>query len=113
LLPRVVHRDAPLTRSHLNAGVAYSAPERWAFDVLDDPRHDFIECFAPNDGRIGLKIPYEYHDDDHEYIPDFMIRFKGGKTLLLEVKGGKGQIHDPNAVSAKNAAGAQVGVGGL
>ena len=41
------------------------------------------------------------------YEPDFVIRLRGGKMLVLEIKGMAGLIHDPNQIAAKNVAAAK------
>jgi type III restriction enzyme len=38
-------------------------------------------------GRPFLPIPYEYEGVPHHYEPDYLVRLKTGKTLILEVKG--------------------------
>ena len=37
--------------------------------------------------RHGISIPYEYNDIMHNYIPDFLIEYKNGKTVIEELKG--------------------------
>ena len=32
-------------------------------------------------------IPYEYFGISHGYEPDFLVRMKDGRTLILEIKG--------------------------
>ncbi len=92
----------PVEKSHLNA-VALDAEstERTAVGILD--AHPLVECFSPNDRNVGLRIPYDYGDARHHYEPDFIVRLKGGKNLLLETKGGGGNW-EPDRVMAKNAA---------
>jgi len=92
----------PLTNSHLNYAVQHSDWERQAVEILEDM--DAVESFTPNDRNIGLVIPYEYLEIGHYYEPDFIVRLRGGKLLLLEIKGKKGEIHDPDRVKAKEAA---------
>lgn len=90
-----------LTKSHLNAAIPLSADERTAIDVLEDL--DCVECFTPNSRRIGMTIPYRYNDSSWRYEPDFVVRLRGGKMLVIEIKGLAGLIHDENPVAAKNA----------
>ena len=47
---------------------------------------DHVYCYARND-RPFLLIPYEYEGVPHHYEPDYIVRLKNGKFLLLEVKG--------------------------
>lgn len=63
-----------------------------------------MDFYAPNDRQIGLRIPYEYGEVGHVYEPDFVARVRGGTYVLLEMKGGKGEIHDPDRVLAKKQA---------
>ena len=37
--------------------------------------------------RHGISIPYEYNGIIHNYIPDFLIEYKNGKTVIEELKG--------------------------
>jgi type III restriction enzyme len=94
-----------LARSHLNAAIPRSDDERKAIDVLEEL--DCVECFAPNSRKIGMTIPYRYQDAPMRYEPDFVVRLRGGKMLVLEIKGLAGLIHDPNQVAAKNAGAAK------
>ncbi len=98
-----------IKKSHLNAAVIRSLGgekngigENAVIDILEDM--DAVEAFAPNDRQIGFVIPYEYLGNPHRYEPDFVVRMRGGKHVLLEVKGGKGQVHGEDLVLAKNAA---------
>ena len=106
------HTTLPIRRlykSHLNAAVVRSSGqgglvgEDAAIDVLD-ATDNLVECFAPNDRRIGFKIWYEHNGQTRFYEPDFIVRMRGGKQVLLEIKGGGGVVHDEDAVQAKLAA---------
>jgi type III restriction enzyme len=89
-------------KSHLS-GVSYrSELERDAAELLDTL--PVVEFFTPNSRGFGLRIPYEYDGADRSYEPDFLVRVRGGATVVLEVKGLKGELHDPNLVNAKNQA---------
>lgn len=71
--------------SHLNYVVADT--QRWeqsATYVIDT--HDNVEAFVKNAG-LGFAIPYFNNGQDHDYIPDFLIRLKDGSHLILETKG--------------------------
>ena len=97
---------AALEKSHLNSAIVLSSFESTAIDFLEkDPN---VECFAANDKHLGLVIGYEYDGNDHQYIPDFIIRLASSdegkeRYLLLEIKG-EGGNWLPNQVSAKSAA---------
>ncbi len=53
--------------------------------------HHGVESFVKNAG-LGLGIPYLHNGEQHEYVPDFVIRLKAPERrfLILETKG-----HDP------------------
>lgn len=91
-----------LTKSHLNRASYRSDPERRAIQALE--RMDCVECFTPNDAHIGLLIHYEHEEHRHTYEPDFIVKLKNGALVILEIKGLKGIIHNPDQVNAKNAA---------
>ena len=103
---RTVRPVIALEKSHLNRAIVLSSFETAAIDLLEkDPN---VECFAANDKHLGLVIGYEYDGNEHQYIPDFVIRLAGStpekpRYLMLEIKGGGGNWH-PNQVSAKSAA---------
>ena len=78
-------------RSHLN----YTVPDtqKWeqsAAYYIDT--HRATEAFVKNAG-LGFAIPYFDNGQDHEYIPDFIIRLKGDNAqdnpryVILETKG--------------------------
>lgn len=92
----------PLEKSHLNVAPFHSEWERQA--VVELEQLDFVECFTPNDRRIGLTIPYDYLEKACLYEPDFVVRLRGGKLVMLEIKGRGGEIHDEDRVKAKNTA---------
>ncbi len=76
-----------VTNSHLNFVVADT--KRWeqtAAYYIDT--HKAVESFAKNAG-LGFAIPYLHNGQMHDYIPDFIVRFKGEKPrfLILETKG--------------------------
>lgn len=92
----------PVERSHLNGVVFRSGLEREAAEALD--RSPYVESFTANSRGFGLTILYSDGDSQRDYEPDFLVRLRGGVTILLEIKGIKGEIHDPNLVNAKNEA---------
>ncbi len=95
-----------LEKSHLNFAMIMSEDERFAIKYLESS--PLVECFVSNTRHLGLQIPYEYEDNQYTYIPDFIIRLRsadgtGERLLVLEIKGGGGNLH-PNQVAAKTAA---------
>ncbi len=74
-------------KSHLNFVVADTKKwEQSAAYTID--RHPAVEAFVKNAG-LGFAVPYFHNGQSHDYIPDFIIRFKGapGCYLILETKG--------------------------
>ena len=71
-------------------------------DVLEDS--ELVDFYTPNGRFTGFTIPYKHNGEDMNYEPDFVARLRNGTTLVIEIKGGGGRIHDPDAVPAKKAA---------
>jgi type III restriction enzyme len=77
----------PVTRSHVNAVVPDTAKwEQSAAYQID--RHKQVKSFVKNAG-LGFAIPYLHNGEQHEYIPDFIIRLAVAEPryLILETKG--------------------------
>lgn len=99
-----------MNRSHLNFVVADTAKwEQSAAFYID--RHPRVEAFVKNSG-LGFAIPYLDNGQPHDFVPDFIIRFKAESPLhlILETKGydPKKEIKEQAAhrwVSAVNADG--------
>lgn len=89
-------------RSHLNAVVCRSTLERDAAEALD--RLSIVEAFTANSRGFGFTVVYQDGEGTRDYEPDFIVRLRGGKQIVLEIKGLKGEIHDENLVSIKNQA---------
>lgn len=92
----------PVERSHLNGVIYRSNPEREAAEILD--RSTFVESFTANSRGFGLTVVYQDGDGVRDYEPDFIVRLRGGKHLVIEIKGLKGELHDENLVLIKNQA---------
>ena len=96
-----------LTKSHLNHAMVQSGTktgdyEVGAIEIFEEM--DCVDCYTPNDQQVGLVLPYDYDSEMKSYEPDFIINLRGGVTLMLEIKGEGGRIHNPDQVFAKNAA---------
>ena len=89
-------------KSHLNGVIYRSADERRAAELLD--RSPLVESFVANGRGFGLTILYDDGETQRAYEPDYVARLHGGVTLVLEIKGLKGELHDPNLVNLKNEA---------
>jgi type III restriction enzyme len=74
-----------VARSHVNFVVADT--RKWeqsaAFLIDTNPA---VVAFVKNAG-LGFAIPYLHNGSPHEYVPDFIIRLRGGLQLILETKG--------------------------
>ena len=51
---------------------------------------------------MGFLIPYQYQGLSHFYEPDYLVRLKDGRMLILEVKG-----QEPDQAQAKHEAAEQ------
>ncbi|MBI4577060.1 MAG: DEAD/DEAH box helicase family protein [Planctomycetes bacterium] len=74
-----------VTNSHVNFVVADT--KRWeqsAAFAID--RHHAVGAFVKNAG-LGFGIPYLWNGEAHDYVPDFVIRLRDGRQLILETKG--------------------------
>ncbi len=90
-----------VVRSHINRVVLDTRKwEQSAAYYLDT--HDCVIAFAKNSG-LGFAIPYLHSGEQHEYVPDFLVRLQSEGvevgTLILETKG-----HDPLTEVKKAAA---------
>jgi type III restriction enzyme len=47
---------------------------------------DLVSAYAKND-HLGFDIYYLWNGVRRRYVPDFLVRLVGGKTLVLEIKG--------------------------
>ncbi len=80
-------RPVTVTRkSHVNYVVTDSSWEAAAVPILDD--HPLVAAYVKNAG-LGFTIPYQVVGEDHDYVPDFLIRLEGEprRHLILEIKG--------------------------
>ena len=58
--------------------------EKAAVDQIEQSK--VVDYYVRND-HLGLMIPYEYLQVDHNYEPDFLVRLSNGVILILEIKG--------------------------
>ena len=74
-------------KSHLNYVVADTKQWEQSAAFLIDT-HPRVEAFVKNAG-LGFGIPYFHNGEPHDFVPDFIIRFKDRKDfyLILETKG--------------------------
>ncbi len=77
----------PVVKSHINAVVPDTAKwEQTAAYRLD--RQEIVRSFVKNAG-LGFAIPYVHNGEQHEYIPDFIVRLEveEERYVILETKG--------------------------
>jgi type III restriction enzyme len=74
----------PTTRSHINLSVFDS---RWeASESFELERNSSVDTWVKND-HLGFEILYVSKGVVRKYRPDYLIRLKNKKMLVLEVKG--------------------------
>lgn len=73
-----------IQKSHLNYVVQDSRWEQSAAYHLDT--HPRVAAFVKNQG-LGFAIPYLHNGQQHNYVPDFIVRLDNGVHLILETKG--------------------------
>ena len=74
----------PAHRSHISHLVGDSSWEGHAANILE--KSDEIFSYAKND-HLGFQIQYLWAGSRRRYVPDFLIRYQKGHTLVLEIKG--------------------------
>jgi type III restriction enzyme len=91
----------PTHHSQISHIVVDSGWEKYAANVAE--AHPEVAAWAKND-HLGFSVLYLWNGSKRKYIPDILIRYASGKTLVLEVKG-----QDSPQDQAKRAALAQWG----
>lgn len=96
-----------IVKSHLNGFAPRSSVEIQAANALDWSDH--VRTWIPNARGFDLRLAYEHDGDARHYEPDFVAELRtasgGKKFLIIEVKGGGGEIWDEQSVQSKaNAA---------
>jgi type III restriction enzyme len=71
-------------KSHISHVVVDSTWE--ASESFEMERNKEVVSWVKND-HLGFAIEYVYNGVIHKYYPDFLIKLKNGKMLVLEVKG--------------------------
>jgi type III restriction enzyme len=70
--------------SQISHAVIDSAWEALAAEVLDS--HPQVDAWAKND-HLNFHIHYLWKGSRRRYVPDFLVRLRGGRMLVLEIKG--------------------------
>ncbi len=74
----------PTARCQVSHIVVDSGWEKYAANVVE--AHPSVAAWAKND-HLGFHILYLWNGSKRKYIPDFLVRYVTGKTLVLEIKG--------------------------
>jgi type III restriction enzyme len=74
----------PTRHSQVSHIVVDSGWEKYVADLLEG--HDRVAAWAKND-HLGFQVLYLWNGSKRKFIPDFLVRYKSGKTLVLEIKG--------------------------
>lgn len=74
----------PTVKSHISHVVFDSSWE--AAEAYHLEHSQQVEAYAKND-HLGFYVLYLYEGVVRKFFPDFLIKLKNGKTLILEVKG--------------------------
>ncbi len=72
-------------RSHINQVVLDT--QRWERSACFWLEQSEAVAYYVRNDHLGFGIPYEYTGVPHSYEPDFIVRFKNGAHLILEIKG--------------------------
>lgn len=74
--------------SHVNLVAADTA--RWeqsaAFRLEQAALRGLVKCYARNE-QLSFTVPYEFYGVSYAYEPDYLVRLRNDKTLVLEIKG--------------------------
>ena len=74
----------PTQHSQISHIVVDSGWEKYAANIAE--AHPKVAAWAKND-HLGFSVLYLWNGSKRKYIPDFLIRYESGKTLVLEIKG--------------------------
>ena len=72
-------------RSHIDHVVADT--DTWEQSAAYFLEVSEVVAFYVKNDHLDFAIPYEFLTVAHTYLPDFVVRFKDGRTLILEIKG--------------------------
>ena len=86
----------PTRHSQISHAVYDSVWEKAVVDICE--KRKFVAAWAKND-HLDFTVRYLWKGSTRNFVPDYLIRFTNGKTLVLEVKG-----QDSEQNKAKRAA---------
>ncbi len=72
------------SKSQISHVVGDSTWEHYTANVLEGMAE--VVAYAKND-HLGFQIHYLWNGSRRRFVPDFIIRLRSGKTLVLEIKG--------------------------
>jgi type III restriction enzyme len=88
----------PTVKSHVNYVVCDSELERHIARELEaDPR---VEAYVKND-HLFCELPYRFNGRSCRYLPDFLVRLRSDRFLLLEGKGRQTSKDDAKETAAR------------
>ncbi len=76
----------PTRRSQISHMIADGTWEQYAANIFDSEKDNPVAAYTKND-HLGFQIYYLWGGSRRRFIPDFLLRLKNGKTLVLEIKG--------------------------
>ena len=74
----------PTVKSHISHVVGDSSWEGLTGNLCE--QNDAVLAYAKND-HLGFQIQYLWNGSRRRFVPDFLIRYASGLTLVLEIKG--------------------------
>ena len=74
----------PTRRSQISHLVVDSGWEKYVAEILGT--HPAVAAWAKND-HLGFQILYLWNGSRRKFVPDFLVRYRSGRMLVLEVKG--------------------------
>lgn len=74
----------PTRHSQISHAVHDSVWEKAVVDICE--KRKFVAAWAKND-HLDFTVRYLWKGSTRNFVPDYLIRFTNGKTLVLEVKG--------------------------
>ena len=85
---KTVRPVQPTIASHLNYVACHTASWEQAamFSIEQAAKDTVVECYARN-YRLEFTIPYELYGEPRAYEPDFIVRLRDGRHIVLEIKG--------------------------
>lgn len=94
-------------KCHINYVIGDSKMEARFVKIIED--HPLVVSYVKNQG-LGFEVPYTFENEQHRYLPDFIIRIDDGMgkdefdliNLIIETKGYRGEHAKAKAETMKN-----------